>query len=255
MTQDSFYRRIDVWNDTEKTAPPLIGQEATKHTWAQEFDYRRKYDSTFIAVKDQDLIDMARTLAKYKPLVVNPSDDCFPGGCVNVGSGAAEESLFRRSNYFRSLTLHHYPIKNEQAVYSPTITVFKEGEDNDFKACRPFKLDFVACPGVRHPVLTNDGRLTPEDTEVLEKKIELILQIAQLHDHNVIIMAALGCGAWKNPPHDVAEAFKRVIAKHDGVVKAIIFAIKRNVQGYIVKFDDRPDNYTTFKSILTPDSR
>jgi hypothetical protein len=68
-------------------------------------------------------------------------------------------------------------------------------------------------------------------------------------------MAALGCGAWKNPPHDVAEAFKRVIAKHDGVVKAIIFAIKRNVQGYIVKFDDRPDNYTTFKSILTPDSR
>ncbi len=254
MIQGPFYKRIAVWNDTEKKAPPLKGKDSIKYTWDQDFTYQKKYNCTFIAVVDKDLIDIAKTFEKHKPLVVNPSDDSFPGGCVSTGSGAAEESLFRRSNYFRSLTLKYYPIKNDQAVYSPTITVFKEREDNEFKVCQPFDLDFIACPGIKYPILTNEGKLTQEDIDILEKKIELILQVAQTNNHDVIIMAALGCGAWKNPPHDVAETFKRVLDKYEGVVKAVIFAIKRNVEkGYIVKLDEsRSDNYLTFKSILTP---
>ena len=254
MIQGPFYRRIAVWNDTEKTAPPLKGPDSTKYVWDPEYTYEVNHNGTLIGVVDKDFIDCAKVFFKHRPLVVNPADDCFPGGCVATGSGAGEESLFRRSNYFRSLTMHFYPIKADEAVYSPNITVFKESEDADFETCEPFDLDFVACPGLRHPNLTSDGKLKEEDVTILEKKIEVILQIAQKNKHSVIIMAALGCGAWKNPPRDVAETFKRVLEKYDGVVKAVLFAVKRNTEkGYIVKLDpSRPDNYSTFKTILTP---
>jgi len=211
--------------------------------------------TTTVAVIDADIIDVAKQYIDQHPLVLNPADDNFPGGCVDLGSGAAEESIFRRTNYHRSLTLAYYPIKPTEAVYSPNITVFKESENDGFKECTPYELCFIACPGIKYPSLTVNGCLNEEDIETLEKKIELIFQVAHTHGHSVLILTAFGCGAWRCPPHDVADAFARLITKHNGVFKEIVFAIKRNSEKeYIVKPDaSRPDNYVVFKSILVSD--
>ncbi|PNG99335.1 hypothetical protein TSOC_014889 [Tetrabaena socialis] len=211
----------------------------------------KRYSKTLVSVVNKDLIDAGRV--EFDPVVLNLADDCFPGGCVHTGSGAAEESMFRRSNYFRTLTIDLYPIKKDEAIYSPSVTVFKHGPDLDFARCQPFDMSFVACPGLRHPILTEEGRLKAEDVEVLERKIELIFQIAWMHGHRVLVLGAMGCGAWKNNPIDVAEAFKRVIARHDGVFHAIVFAIRQGAEKGYTTMDgsNRLDNFTTFKTILT----
>lgn len=252
---NDYYRRIAVWEDTLKRAPSLAGPPSVKIVHDPGYGLPRPFGTTEVRLVDGDLIDVAREYLRDRPLVHNLADDCFPGGCVNVGSGAAEESLFRRTNYFRSLTLHFYPILHTEAVYSPRITVFKEGEDSGFARCEPFQLDFVACPGLRHPRLTPEGHLAPEDVSRLETKIETLFQTAHRHGHGVLVLGAMGCGAWKNPPLDVAQAFRRVIQGHSGTFSLVVFAIKRGVERtYIERLvSDRPDNLEAFQSVFEPE--
>ena len=241
-----------MWKDTERTAPPC-NHRSIKHSWDANFSCSRPYESTLVSVVNADLIDVGRSYLSDNPLVLNLADDSFPGGCVYTGSGAAEESIFRRSNYFRTLTIDHYPLKNDEAVYSPRVTVFKEGPAHDFARCEPFDLSLIACPGIRHPPLQEDGRMRPSDIAVLERKIELIFQIACIHGHKVIVLGALGCGAWKNNPLDVAETFKRVIARFNGLFERVVFAILQGAAaGYTtVLGSDRLNNFTTFSVIFS----
>ena len=56
-------------------------------------------------------------------------------------------------------------------------------------------------------------RLKPEDCERLKIKVRLILQIAIQKGHDAVVLGALGCGAWRNPPQHVAEIFQEVLAE------------------------------------------
>jgi len=86
-------------------------------------------------------------------------------------------------------------------------------------------------------------QLRHDDVKKLEKKIETIIQLAVAYNHHTIIFGAMGCGAWKNPPRHVAEIFKRVLAKHDGVIRNYYFAILN--AGY-----DRENNLDIFRDII-----
>jgi uncharacterized protein (TIGR02452 family) len=244
-----FNIRIAAWQDTEKNAPQLKGKPSIKYRYDANYKMIPKYDTTIIKVVDKDLVDLGEIFIEHKPLLLNPADDSFPGGCVETGSGAAEESIFRRSNYFRSLKISLYPLQKDEAIYSPCITVFK---DINLAQCESYELDFIACPGLRHPEVSDEGKLTSDDTHILEKKIELLLQVAHKNAHDILILTAFGCGAWKNPPQEVASAFKRVLKKHDGVFRIVMFAIKRNAEKeYTVRLDaSRPNNYTIFKTVF-----
>ena len=63
-----------------------------------------------------------------------------------------------------------------------------------------------------------------------------MFQIALHNNHDSLVLGALGCGAWNNPPEDVIEIYKDVIKKWDGVFKTIVFAILEiDNKDYIVK--------------------
>jgi uncharacterized protein (TIGR02452 family) len=166
-------------------------------------------------------------------MVLNLADDQFPGGCVSTGSGAQKESLFRRTNYCMSLNFENdlYPISQDEAIYSPSIGVFRSSEKEDYEFIeQPFQLDFIACPGLKHSQLVYNStlakkHLSESDAEILVKKIRMILQVGVEEDHDSMVVGALGCGAWGNPPADVAAIFRRVLSEHDGVFKVIVFAI------------------------------
>jgi len=87
-------------------------------------------------------------------------------------------------------------------------------------------------------------QLRQDDVKKLEIKIETIIQLAVKWGHDTIIFGAMGCGAWKNPPRHVAEIFKRVLAKHDGVIRNYYFAILN--AGY-----DRENNLDIFREAFS----
>jgi len=202
---------------------------------------------TKVRVLNTDTIDTAKIYYDFKknPLVLNMADDCFPGGAVEFGSGAQEESIFRRSNYFLTLNLESgfYPLQNTACIYSPKVTFFKDTTGN---YCEPFELSMIACPGLKKPKLENNNKLSDFDKELLVNKITTLFKVALKHNHTTLILGALGCGAWKNPPEEVAKIFDELIKKYDGVFDEIIFPIIDNSKNYLMRDIHHKPSFTIF---------
>lgn len=261
--KNKIHKRISIWMETKKIClarhPISTITPSIKYTFDtdNQIILNKKYKDTIIAVESIDTIDAGiRELENgAKPLLLNLADDCFPGGCVDTGSGAQEESLFRRSNYFLSLDRKMYPLFANDCIYSPEITVFRKSEaDNwDIYANNKFyKLDFIVCPGLKYPVIeykNGQKKLRDDDVKILQNKIRHILQIAYKHGHDTVILGALGCGAWKNPPYHVAEIFRDILLEFSGCFSKILFAVLRRAGDIEAKFKDI-DNYDIFTSIL-----
>jgi uncharacterized protein (TIGR02452 family) len=248
---DIKIKNIDCWEDTKQRAalfpppPPSI-----KIEYDPNFHYTYDVKRCKIHIHNMDTIDCA--FLYENPLLLNLADDIYPGGWVNNGSSAQEESLFRRTNYHLSLIKSLYPILEEEVIYSPKITVIK---GSDLQPIEPVhQYDFIACPAIKYPFLDEDGLLEEEDSVLLKKKIELIIQVALKHGHDTIIFGAMGCGAWQNPPHEVAKIFKEVLSKFNGCIKNYVFAILDNISDSDSENLDIQDeiqsNYEIFKNIL-----
>lgn len=231
-----------------------------------------------VRVSNGDSIDAARAIQRKTgetPLVLNMASWRNPGGGVTSGAGAQEESLFRRSDYFRSLyqfadyaeqyaeygvrpnPLYRYPLDEKAgAVYSPEVTVFREGELSGFAFIQePFRLDFVAVAALNFRnsisslVHLPDGRLRlpPDCAELTRNKIRTILRIACFSGHKRLVLSALGCGAFANPPEHIAEIFRDVLRESEfaGCFSEIVFAVLNDHNG--------ANNYEVFKRTF-PDS-
>ena len=275
-----YVRRIDCWQDTLMMCKHLpLPACSVKVCYDIEFDISghippvydlrnmlrdppRCFGSSFyrstIQCVDQDAIDVGLDLvaAGKCPLILNLADDLFAGGCVYQGSGAQEESLFRRTNYHQTLLQEFYPIKPDEAVYSPNVTVLKTSEASGWTCTTaPYpELAFIACPALKYPERADGSRLTDPDVEILKRKIALVIQTAKKYHHDTIVWGAMGCGAWRNPPRHVAEIFKTVLDAYTGVVPNHVFAIlTTSGESYIVK-DHRKDAHKStcdiFREVL-----
>ena len=244
---DNKLLRIDCWNDTKQICQniPLPPPSIREH-YNTEFVLKNVNKKSNIIIYDMDTIDCA--LLYEKPLVLNLSDDEYAGGWVNMGSSTQEESLFRRTNYFQTLTQELYPIMDNECIYSPNVSVIKSSENNKWKLYEtPFFMDFIACPAVKYPFLDENEYLSNEDTQLLENKIKMIIQVAKKYNHNTIIFGAMGCGAWQNPPQQVAKIFRKVLNEYDGIINNYVFAILSN---YNNDDDEYENNYDIFKNVF-----
>ena len=177
---------------------------------------------TRVLRRDSTDAGLALARAGLRPLVLNMADVRRPGGCVAAGGGMQEESLFRRSNYHRSLAPAFYPINADEAVYSPGVLVFRAGEEAGFARAEPEALAFVACPGVSMPAR---DRLGDADAEALARKVRLILRVAREHGHDALVLGALGCGAFGCPAAHVARVFRAEIAACAHAFARVEFAV------------------------------
>jgi uncharacterized protein (TIGR02452 family) len=220
-------KRVDCWIDTKticETNKYPCPNISVCETYNKEFVLPKSNTSSTILFHNMDTIDCA--IMYDKPLVLNMSDDEYAGGWVNMGSGAQEESLFRRSNYHLTLTQDFYPISDNECIYSSNVSIVKSAEKDGWKLLdKPFTLDFVACPALKYPYVDDDNCLLEEDIELLETKIKMIIQVAVKYNHNTIVFGAMGCGAWQNPPREVAKIFRKVLMEYDGVIQRYVFAI------------------------------
>ena len=257
-----FVKRIDCWLNTQEICkmidPPSI--PSVKVIYKNE-PFTRKYEKSTIRFYNMDCVDLGLSMIHLNPLILNLSDDAFAGGWVSSGSGAQEESIFRRTNYFQSLLQNMYPILPNEAIYSPKISVIKKSEKENWEIIPTDeiqKLDFLAIPGLKYPdtvVVNNEKRLLDKNVEILKKKIKLIIQIAVDNNIDTIILGALGGGAWFTPRKHLAEVFKDVLEECDGIILNYYFAIMTtNSDSYIIK-DHNKDNIATidiFTEVFSP---
>lgn len=190
---------------------------------------------TKIVVLGEDCLVTAERLVgrDYNPALLNFASGGHPGGGVERGSRAQEETICRRSTLTRSIYTfdanyakrfgypHHeganYPLDNLDfsAIYSPGVTVFREGKECTYME-HPYSVAFITCAalnlnGTHRLKLTPDKRMPEEAVAITRNKVRTIFRIALLHGHDSLVLGAFGCGAFKNPPEQVAAIFHEVL--------------------------------------------
>ncbi len=230
---DEKERRRQVWLETKNHYSQHPLQESTQYNSFSAVDYAdqpRPYANTIVEFVQADCIAVALAEVKpgSKPLLLNMASEFKPGGGVENGVHTQEEELFRRSNYHKFLHRRHYPTPPIHASYSASVEFYRGGGDVDYALYpTPKKMDCIAVAGLRKPTLTDDGRRIRQrsDIEILETKLRLLMYVAAKHGNDVLILSALGCGAFGCPPAHVAMLFKKVVSENSGRFRKIIFAI------------------------------
>jgi len=221
-----------------------------------------------VRVENKDCVQAAKDLidAGYNPVMLNLADLYMPGGIVEYGSGAQEENLCRRSNLVLSLyqfsrerirqypdlglspNAAQYPMDERfGGVYSGIVTFFRGPESTgSVLEDRPYNIPVVSVAALNGPRIGPDGKMLKEETAVTLDKIRTIFRIAHMAGHDSLVLSALGCGAFANPPAHIAELFHQVIDQ-DGlrrVFRLIDFAIldgyrtgmRHNPEGNLIPF-------------------
>lgn len=203
------------------------------------------YDES-ISVINIDCLELAKDLVDERNhvAVLNMASFAKPGGGVLNGSGAQEESLFRRTNLFTSLYQYHeigsqfgiplkcdgqYPLDmNYGVIFTPNVCVFRDSEENGCRFLeKPFLVDIISAAAIKNPTLDSSGKIVSNQVSILKNKIRAIFDIALLHDVDTLVLSAFGCGAYKTPPGEMARIFHEVIKEpeYDNKFKGLYFAI------------------------------
>lgn len=227
-------------------------------------DAPQNSEPTIVEIQNIDCLYAGVQLKEqgYTPAVLNMANRHTPGGGVAAGAGAQEETLFRRTNIFRSLyqfapyakqfgmapSSHQYPLdRNFGGIYTPDAIYFRESEQKGYALLdAPVALSFISVAGMNRPDLTADNMIADHLVEPVKNKIRTIFRIGLVHGHDSLVLGALGCGAFRNPPRHVARLFHEVMDEPEfkNRYKKIVFAIlddhnahqKHNMEGNFKPF-------------------
>ena len=206
-------------------------------------------------VNETTAVAGARLAAQGKDVaVLNFASARNQGGGFLSGAIAQEEDLCRCSSLYgclkRKPMFYNENIMCETnfytdgMIYSPKVPFFRD-QYNLFLE-DPFTLSVISAPA------PNVRSMSAETTEheafdevmkgLLFNRAVKILQIAEAHGHNTIVLGAWGCGAFGNDPGLVAMSFLEALMQV-GDFEHICFAV----------YDTRepPVIYDTFKKVLS----
>jgi uncharacterized protein (TIGR02452 family) len=253
MAANLYLWRIDIWKETQEAAYKHGAPPSLRFDPRHVKPVKNKGFSTLIDVVDQDCLEVAHAMkgAGMRPVVLNLSDDSAAGGAVDLGSGAQEESLWRRTALCVTQTQGFYPL-DSALIYSSAVAVLRDTEAKNYAWLpEPWTVDFIACPAIKYPKWIQtpespDGDLNDADKAALEQRLRFILDVAAQMGNTAVVLGPMGCGAWRNPPHAVANVFNKVLPDYKGVFQAIIVAA--------LTTGDRggTSNASIFRGILRP---
>lgn len=233
--------------------PRKHGESSTRVKPGEDLPSPCEGRETELSVECIDSLDIALALATqgFDPLVLNMANAKYPGGGYRYGAIAQEECLFRRTDYHRTVDrdlsqqlsggpgvvsssvragrkFGFYPHEKFGAIWSRQV-VIREGEADGYRLrAEPVQLGFVAIAAEK---LHRERELTMDDMAIFFKKIVLLLEVAVRKGHDSLVLGALGCGAFNNPPVSVAAAFLAALSCYTGYFKKIVFAILDNHAG------------------------
>ena len=155
-----------------------------------------------------------------------------PGGGILRGSRAQEEDISLHSTwYFQVKDLDGFylekgasSLNTDNIIYIEKGYLLKDLYNNDIV---PVPLSFIGSTAVNLNGLEKQGKSTSKYHQIMSKRIERILQVAQNNHKKELILGAFGCGVFGGDPQVVATIFNEKI-KEGWFTGKIIFAIMDN---------------------------
>lgn len=171
-----------------------------------------------VTVVSRDTTEAALELTN--PLILNFALEKRPGGGCWNGAKGQEEFLFYHSRLDKALKENMYPLKATEAILTRKVPFIR---GKDLKPIATRYMGVLTMAAIRSPEL-RDGKYNPRDRELMRAKVEAIFKAGALK-YSELVLGAWGCGAFRNPPEEVAALFKEAIDKYGGYFKQIVFAI------------------------------
>ena len=220
-----------------------------------------------VLVSRERTLQAAGKYAGQRVAVLNFASATNPGGGVTRGSSPQEEALCRCSTlypcllgdelwqkYYKMHRDRHDVTYTDACIYTPDVLVIKTDTDapERLPEGKIQAVDAITCaaPNLReHPSnAMNPGAGSPvhlsrQDIYSLHtQRARKILSAAALHDTDVLILGAFGCGAFCNPPDVVAAAYRDVLPEFAHAFSTVEFAV------YCTPRDD--SNYQAYHRTL-----
>lgn len=231
---------------TIDNAPMLMGSRVY-----QELPPLPPVDSPFHTLFTLEVDDTFNVLLRMKcegknPAGINMANAFKRGGGVERGCPAQEEALSRRSNF---MAIENHPqagkaVLGEGGIYSPHVVVFREDDKKGYafmESPQEVALLSVAAFDLRKTSsdriklgLSGTASYTFEQlrnhqgfVNGTKNKIRNMLRAAAIHGHEHLVLGALGCGAFHNPPKLIATLFKEVFEEIEfrGCFEHVAFAV------------------------------
>lgn len=192
---------------------------------------------TPIHVVPADSLDTAQQLVAHRKrdiLVLNMANATVPGGSYLDGAGAQEEALCRRSTLYLAIGPERkfHPIPKHGAIYSPYVLVVRKSDEEKCVTLDPEErwwTSVISVAAITRPLLNESGTdfALHENKEDMRERIRTVLRVAALERKKNLVLSALGCGAFRNPPEAVAKLMKEVLREKEfsGRFEGIWFSV------------------------------
>ncbi len=205
-----------------------------------------RFEKTIFEVRSQNCVEMAYDLSFHggNVLVLNLANSYKFGGAYKSHRGTQEEELCRCTGLAPAVNKEHgvqqrefYPLhKQENAgraggLYTPQVLIIRMGMQNDYQFYDvPMPMAVASFAAYEKPNLDYSNpsgpRLQGEELHWTREKVRTIYQAAYDNGHDTLILGALGCGAFANPPKHIAELFRDVgELEFKGCFKYVGFAV------------------------------
>ncbi|KAH7164219.1 hypothetical protein DER46DRAFT_323865 [Fusarium sp. MPI-SDFR-AT-0072] len=238
--------------------PPLTAAECPRRTPSGKATIRISNDDSFNAAIH--LADL-KGPASGRVAVLNMASHVSPGGGWLKGARAQEEALCYRSSLSLSLHRRYYPWRQRMGIYTPDVVIIRSDQETGHQLLMPtiqaqnlpvvsvLSIAALRTPPVRDIVLnTPKGPVASKtyahraDRDLTKLKMRLCLRMAARRNHGLLVLGALGCGAFRNPPEEVARCWLEVLKEPEfqgGWWEEIWFAVyDRRGEGNLEIFEE-----------------
>ena len=112
-------------------------------------------------------------------------------------------------------------------IYSGLVTFFRGPESTGSQLETPYNIPVISVAALNGPRIGADGMMLQQEADITLEKMRTIFRIGQARFHDSLVLSAMGCGAFANPPAHIAKLFHQVILEDEfrDRFKLIVFAI------------------------------
>lgn len=183
-----------------------------------------------VFIKCDDMISYVQHLRipNWKIGVLNMANATTPGGGFISGARAQEEALCSRTDLYIALLMGkqmgNYPLKIGHSFVIDGVNILL---DNNFRFIQNNKNLTIISAAAKHYSSENEANLDKQMKDIIVQNWLSIIYAGSLANIDELVISALGCGAFNNPPEEVASqlfnALRICVAGNIKKISVIIF--------------------------------